>query len=81
MNLNTHRQENKMFNNEYMTNMWIDMIQNSKKTWVETWVKDEAMAKPLNAFITSQTEFTKEAMKQTTAFANAAGEMMAKVVK
>lgn len=70
-----------MFTNEYMTNMWIDTIQNAKRTWVDTWVKDEAMAKPLNTFINSQTEFTKEAMKQSTAFANAAGEMMAKVVK
>lgn len=67
--------------NEYMTNMWIDSIQNAKKTWVDTWVKDESMSKPLNEFIKVQTEFTKEAMKQTNAFANAAGEAMAKVVK
>lgn len=70
-----------MYNNEYMTNMWIDMVQNAKKTWVDTWVKDEAMSKPLNNFIKAQTEFTKEAMKQTNAFANAAGEAMAKVMK
>lgn len=67
--------------NEYMTNMWIDMIQNAKKTWVDTWVKDEAMSKPLHNFIKAQTEFTKEAMKQTDAFANAVGVAMARVVK
>ena len=67
--------------NEYMTNMWIDMIQNAKKTWVDTWVKDESMSKPLNDFISTQTEFTKSAMKQTNAFANAAGEAFAKVIK
>ena len=70
-----------MFTNEYMTNMWIDMIQNAKKTWVDTWVKDEAMSKPMHDFIKSQTEFTKDAMKQTNLVANATGEMMAKVMK
>ena len=67
--------------NEYMTNMWIDAIQNAKKTWIDTWVKDESMSKPLNEFIKVQTEFTKEAVKQTNAFANAAGAAIAKVMK
>jgi len=67
--------------NEYMTNMWIDMIQNAKKSWVDTWIKDESMSKPLNDFIKVQTEFTKDAMKHTNAFANAAGAAMAKVMK
>ena len=68
-------------NNEYMTNMFIDMIQNAKKTFVDTWIKDEAMSVPMHAFIKAQTEFTKEAMKQTNLVANAAGEAMAKAVK
>ena len=67
--------------NEYMTNMWIDMVQNAKKAWVDTWVKDESMCKPLNDFIKVQTEFTKDAMKHTNAFANAAGAAMAKVIQ
>lgn len=67
--------------NEYMTNMWIDMVQNAKKAWVDTWVKDESMSKPLNEFIKVQTEFTKDAMKHTNAFANAAGAAMAKVMQ
>jgi len=68
-------------NNDYMTNMFIDMVQNAKKIFVDTWVKDEAMSKPLNDFIKSQTEFTKLAAKSTTDFANAVGEAMAKVTK
>ena len=31
-------------NNDYMTNMFIDTIQNAKKTWVDTWVKDESIS-------------------------------------
>jgi len=64
-----------------MTNMFIDTIQNAKKTFVDTWFKDEAMSKPLNDFIKSQTEFTKLAAKSTTDFANAIGEAMTKVAK
>jgi hypothetical protein len=70
-----------MFSTDYLTNVWIDAIQNAKTTWVNTWVKDEAMSKPLYDFIKVQTEFTKDAMKHTTTFANAAGEAMAKVIK
>jgi len=67
--------------NDYMTNIWIDAVQNAKKAWVDTWVKDETMSKPLHDFIKVQTEFTKDAMKHTNTFANAAGEAMAKVMK
>jgi glutamyl-tRNA reductase len=68
-------------NNEYMTNMFIDSIQNAKKTFVDTWIKDEAMSAPMHAFIKVQSEFTKEALKQTNLIANAAGEAMSKVAK
>jgi hypothetical protein len=67
--------------NEYMTNMWIDGIQNAKKSFVDTWIKDEAMAAPLYDFIKAQSEFTKIAFKATDKFANVAGEAIAKVVK
>ena len=67
--------------NDYITNMLIDTIQNAKKTFVDTWIKDEAMSAPMHAFIKVQTEFTKEAMKQTNLVANAAGEAMAKAMK
>ena len=68
-------------NNDYITNMWIDSIQNAKKTWIDTWVKDDSMNKPLNAFIEAQRTFTKAAVAQTNEFANSAGEAMAKAIK
>ena len=74
-------QERKMFSTDYLTNVWIDAIQNAKTTWVNTWVKDETMSAPLHAFIKAQTEFTKEAMKQSSAFSNAAGTAMATTIK
>ena len=64
-----------------MTNMFIDMVQNTKKTFVDTWIKDEAMSVPMHTFIKVQAEFTKEAMKQTNLVANAVGEAMVKVKK
>lgn len=67
--------------NEYMSNMWIDAIQNAKRGWVSTWVKDETLSKPLNEFIDTQTAFTKASLKQINEFSNATGEMLAKVVK
>jgi hypothetical protein len=67
--------------NEYMTNLWIDTIQNAKKTFVDTWVKDEKISKPIHDFIAAQTDFTKVAMRSINAYANAAGEAMAKVMK
>ena len=68
-------------NNDFMANMFIDMIQNAKKTFVDTWIKDEAMSAPMHAFIKVQSEFTKEALKQTNLIANAAGEAMSKAAK
>ena len=67
--------------NDYMTNMWIDTIQNAKKSWVDTWFKDETLNKPLHTFVDAQTTFTKIVMKQANEFANSAGEAMAKVNK
>jgi len=70
-----------MFSNEYMTNMWIDTIQNAKRTWVNTWVKDETVSKPMLEFIDTQTTFTKEAVQQVSTLANATGDLFAKAVK
>lgn len=67
--------------NDFMINMFIDTIQNAKKSFVDTWVKDESMSAPMHAFIKVQAEFTKEAMKQTNLVANAAGEAMSKATK
>ena len=41
----------------------IDAVQNSKKTFVTTFVKNEKMADALNGFVNEQTEYTKKAAK------------------
>lgn len=57
------------------TNMAIDAIQNTKKSWVSTFVHEKSVAAPLNDFIDSQTAFTKQIAKtfweSTGAFAEA----------
>lgn len=67
--------------NDWTTNYWIDHIQTTKKTMVDTLVKDEKLSAPLHAFIEAQTAFSKVAMKSFSDFANASGETFAKVVK
>ena len=66
---------------ENLTNFYIDAIQNAKRTWVSTWVKDETLSAPLLGIIEGQTQFTKELVRQTNAIANAIGESMSKGVK
>lgn len=39
----------------------IDTIQTSKKMFVDTFVKHEALAKSLNEFVDTQTDYTKKA--------------------
>lgn len=76
---NTHRRT-KMFN-DFTTNYWIDHVQSTKKTMVDTLVKDEKLSAPLHAFIEAQTAFSKVAMKSMADFMNASGETAAKVMK
>lgn len=44
-------------------NTFIDAVQNSKKFFVNTFVTDEKVRKPLNAFVDAQTAFTKQIVK------------------
>ena len=67
--------------NDYIANFWIDSIQNAKKTFVDAWIKEESMSKPLNDFVDAQTAFTKVIVKTSNDFANATGEAVAKMVK
>ena len=46
-------------------NTTIDTIQGAKSTFVKTFVKDESIAKSLQAFVDSQTAFTKQVAKTT----------------
>lgn len=66
---------------EYITNVFIDMVQDTKKAWVDTWIKDPSMNTPLKDFIKAQTLFTKDVVKHTNTFANAMGAAIAKVTK
>ncbi len=42
-------------------NTTIDTIKGAKSTFVKTFVKDESLAKTLQAFVEAQTAFTKQA--------------------
>jgi uncharacterized protein YoxC len=46
-------------------NTFIDTVQGAKTTFVKTFVKDESIAKSLQAFVDSQTAFTKQVAKTT----------------
>jgi len=44
-------------------NTFIDTVQNSKKFFVNTFITDEKVRKPLTAFVDAQTAFTKQIVK------------------
>jgi uncharacterized protein YoxC len=46
-------------------NTFIDTIQGAKTQIVKTFVKDETLAKSIQAFVDSQTAFTKQVAKTT----------------
>lgn len=46
-------------------NTSIDTIQGAKATFVKTFVKDESIAKSIQAFVDAQTAFTKQVAKTT----------------
>ena len=49
----------------------IDAIQSSKKSFVNTFITNEKIAKSLNDYVDSQTAYTKEAMNATTTMVTA----------
>jgi hypothetical protein len=44
-------------------NMAIDAIQSGKTAWLNQYVQDESVRKPLQHFVEAQTEFTKQIAK------------------
>lgn len=50
----------------FATDTFIDTVQNSKKYFVTTFITDEKVRKPLNAFVDAQTAFTKQIFKSYT---------------
>lgn len=69
----------------YYADMAVDAIQNTKKYWVNNFVKDEKFTAPLNAFVDAQTAFTKQIVKtawdMTDATGNAFFDAMQTAVK
>jgi hypothetical protein len=59
----------------------IDAVQNSKKTFVTTFVKNEKVAEALNGFINEQTEYTKKAAKATSDMATTVASELVKAVQ
>jgi len=67
--------------NTYMTNMFIDAVQNAKREWIKTFVKTESLAKPMNNFVDAQTTYTKELAKTATDMGDAVGATVADAIK
>jgi len=49
----------------HSVNTFIDTVQGAKTQIVKTFVKDETLAKSIQAFVDSQTAFTKQVAKTT----------------
>ena len=44
-------------------NMAIDAIQSGKSSWVNTFIKNESVSKPMQEFISAQSVYTKQVCK------------------
>jgi hypothetical protein len=53
----------------FAVDTFIDTIQGAKKYFVNTFVTDKEIQKPLNAFVDTQTEFVKQMVKTNQALA------------
>lgn len=51
-------------------NTTVDTVQTSKKIFVDTFVKHKELAKSLNEFVDTQTEYTKNAVNHTLKLGN-----------
>jgi len=59
-------------------NTFIDTVQGAKSQIVKTFVKDESIAKSIQAFVDSQTAFTKQVAKTTFEVATKTAEQAVK---
>lgn len=55
----------------FYSDMAIDAIQNTKKQFVDTFVKQDEFKNPLNAFVDAQTAYTKQVAKTAWSLADA----------
>jgi len=56
----------------FAVDSFIDTVQGAKKYFVNTFVTDKEIQKPLNAFVDTQTEFVKQIVKTNQALAEQA---------
>ena len=56
----------------FAVDSFIDTVQGAKKYFVNTFVTDKEIQKPLNAFVDTQTEFVKQMVKTNQALAEQA---------
>ncbi len=47
----------------YIADMAIDAIQSAKTTWLQTFIKEDSVRKPLIDFVEAQSKFTKQIAK------------------
>ena len=60
-----------------LANIAIDQIQDGKKQFVSTFIKNEPVAKIMNIFIDTQAEYTKSAMALSIETTSAFGRLLA----
>ena len=65
----------------FATDKFIDTVQGSKKYFVSTFITDENIRKPLNAFVDAQTDFVKQVVKTNQTLAEQALNTFEKFAK
>ena len=65
----------------FAVDTFIDTVQGAKKYFVNTFVTDKEIQKPLNAFVDTQTEFVKQIVKSNQALADQALSTFEKFAK
>ena len=65
----------------FAVDSFIDTVQGAKKYFVNTFVTDKEIQKPLNAFVDTQTEFVKQMVKTNQALADQALSTFEKFAK
>jgi len=65
----------------FAVDSFIDTVQGAKKYFVNTFVTDKEMQKPLNALVDTQTEFVKQIVKTNQALAEQALNTLEKFAK
>jgi len=65
----------------FAVDTFIDTVQGAKKYFVNTFVTDKEIQKPLNAFVDTQTEFVKQVFQTNQALAEQALNTLEKFAK